>query len=163
MGQVDDTDEYIKYVVPMTHEPANEQDALQQTVEHMSLMGTMIAQAGLVMSHAMMSCLSDPEVQEPEAIVDHLRSITHGAADDAPVPVTICCYLARAIRGDTVLDQPAEIELVLQVIEDWAHEDMSFTDLRALYSKGIALTSHDVGQLTDMLQAVRTRLATYTN
>ena len=163
MEPVDDTDTYIKYIVPMDHEPADEQDVLQQTIDHMSMMGVMVAQTGLVLGQAMMNCLGDVEVQDGETIINHLRTLTHGAADDAPVPVTICCYLARAIKGDKVLHESAEIETVLGIIEEWAHEDRSFADLRGLYSKGIALTSRDVNQLTEMLQAVRKRIASYTN
>jgi hypothetical protein len=122
-------------------------------------MGTMIAQAGLMFGHAMMAVPKSENIEAANDIIERLLQFTTGAREDSPIPVTVCCYLARVIKGEDVIRDQPDMEDVLFTLESWAHEGRSWNDLRALYGKAMALTTVDVNQLTGMLRAIRKRLA----
>lgn len=153
-------DEYVEYVFPASAECGSERDSLIAAAEHMSIMGTVIAQAGLQFAQAMWTVPSRvSDVAPVDIIQNHLRMLTAGAADDSPIPVTVCCYLARVIHGPEIVERQADIDAVLKVIDDWSSATHTYDELRDLYGKCIALTSGDVEEMGKMLRAVRDRLA----
>lgn len=148
----------MSYVFPADPD-ASESEALMAAAEHMSIMGTVIAQAGLQLGQAMMSVPKMNDVVPVDVIQNNIRMLTAGAAEDLPVPVTVCCYLARVIQGPGVIVRQPDIEKVLEAIEEWSSAPRTYDDLRGLYARGVGLTSDDVTQMGKMLRAVRDRLA----
>jgi hypothetical protein len=138
------------------HEPADEAEGLAMAAEYITNFGMMIAQAGMGLATAMMSC---PRMDEPTAddLIAHMREIVHGAAEDAPVPVTILAYMGRAVTNDRILENRPEVEELLKILEEWARglNKPTFANLRALYSHALQLTTHDVKVTTDMLKAIQ--------
>ena len=138
------------------HEPADKTEGLAMAAEYITNFGMMIAQAGMGLATAVMTC---PKMDEPTAddLIAHMRQITHGASEDAPVPVTMVAYLGRAVTNDRILTNRPEVEELLKILEDWARGLLPprFADLRALYAHALQLTTHDVGVTTKMLEAIR--------
>lgn len=154
-------DEYIQMVMPELA-GTEERAALSQVADHVALMGTMIAQTGLVLGQAMLACPTTEKIEDDSAILALLRSMTAGADDDDPLPVTIACYLSRAIKGDSVVEDRPDVEAVLGYIEEWARS-RSYLNVRGLLSKCVAQTALDVDEMGKVLSAVRGRLAALDN
>ena len=158
---MDDPTEYVKYVFPADEECESEADALWAAAEHMAIMGTVIAQAGLHFGQAIMALPRTKDVAAADIVQNHLRMLTAGAAQDDPIPVTACCYLARVIGGPEVVVQQPDIETVLETLDKWSSVPRSYVELHELYGKCVALTSADVEEMGKMLRAVRDRLAAF--
>ena len=143
---------------PADHEPADEREGLLMAADYMTNFGMMIAQAGMALAQAAMSCSWDAATADD--LIDHMRNVTAGAASDAPVPVTVLAYMGRTVTDDRILNNRPEVEELLAILEAWAKGLMSpsFRDLRSLYSQALALTTHDVDTVAKMLDAIRKSL-----
>lgn len=143
---------------PADHEPADEREGLLMAADYMTNFGMMIAQAGVALAQAAMSCPRDDAA--PEELIDHMRNVTAGATADAPVPVTVLAYMGRTVTNDRILANRPEVEELLAILEGWAKGLMhpTYRDLRSLYSQALALTTHDVDTVSKMLEAIRKSL-----
>lgn len=141
---------------PAPHMPADRAEGLAMTAQYMTTFGMVITQAAMVIQQAYLACPVSGACRG-EDLINHMRSFTHGAEADQPVPLTALAYLARAVTGDDILQKHPHMDTIINELESWANglENPDMRDLRDVYARAADQASKDVSAVADILNAVK--------
>lgn len=156
--EVQPNDPRLSFQFQAPRPPENRADALAMAADHFATFGSVIAQAGLALGDALRSVPREEGDDVADAIINHMRGLTAGAAAEAPVPVTALAYIARVIHSDDLFTTQPSVENLIGIIEEWAAAGRTMTDLRSLYAEALRLTTHDVNHVATMLEKVKEEL-----